>query len=160
MKIKDRILLGLVSGLTASIPGRILNELEYKKGIIDHTYEQAASNVFVKQSQIKTPSGKMIGIVANQALAATAGVATTYTLSATGRDYAIVKGMGIGIVYWMLLRGLPPKLGLGLPPKKPVTPLLSLLDHLIFGATLGYLNSKLGHDSLFPDTEEHLLPSH
>lgn len=150
MKIKDRILLGIVSGLAASIPGRALNELEYKRGLTDQTYEQAASYVFIRRKQIQTLPGKAIGIIANQALAATTGVLTAYVLSSTGRDHAILKGMGIGILYWMALRGLPSKLGFAFPQKKPLTPLLSLLDHLIFGATLGYLTDKLGDDSLFP----------
>ena len=151
MKIKDRILLGIVSGLAASMPGRVLNELEFKRGLTDQTYEQTASSIFVKRKQIKTMPGKAIGIVANQALAASTGVLTAYVLSATGRDHAVLKGMGVGTLYWMALRGLPSKLGLALPQKKPLTPLLSLLDHLIFGATLGYLTGKLGHDRLFPD---------
>ena len=52
MKIKDRILLGIVSGLAASMPGRVLNELEFKRGLTDQTYEQAASSIFVKRKQI------------------------------------------------------------------------------------------------------------
>ena len=154
MKIKDRILLGIVTGLVASMPGRVLNELEFKRGLTDQTYEQAASSIFVKRKQIKTMPGKAIGVIANQALAATTGVISAYVLSATGREYAIAKGMGIGTLYWMALKGLPLKLGFGLPQKKPLTPLLSLLDHLIFGATLGYLTGKLGHDSLFPGKTE------
>jgi len=46
----------------------------------------------------------------------TTGVATTYTLSATGRDYAVLKGMAIGGLYWFGLYGLSTKLGM--PAKK------------------------------------------
>lgn len=35
--------------------------------------------------------------------------------------------------------------------KKPKTHILSIIDHLIWGMQMGFLISKLGHDSLFPD---------
>lgn len=156
MKIKDRFLLGVVTGLIASIPGRVLNEIEYRMGLTEHTYEKAAGSIFVQHNEINTPAGKAIGIIANQALVATAGVATTYVLSATGRDNAVTKGIGIKMLYWMLLEGLPSNLGIAISHKKPQTPLLSILDHIIFGASCGYLASKLGDDSLFPDATPQL----
>ena len=156
MKIKDRIMLGVITGVIASLPGKIINNIEYRKGLTEQTYQKAASSLFVKDNQLDTLPGKIIGAVANQVLTVTAGIGTTYLLSLTGRDHAVVKGIGIGMLYWMFLEGLPSNLGLTISHKKPMTPLLSILDHIVFGATCGFVASNLGDESLFPETNNQL----
>lgn len=151
LKIKDRIVLGILSGIIGSIPGRLLNTIEYDLGIVDSKYGQMAAGLFISKNKVNTPTGKLLGSVANEFLATTTGIAVTYTLSATGRDKAVLKGMGVGSLYWFLLYGLSAPLANTSKSKKPASPLFSLVDHLIFGATASIVTSKFGDDSLFPD---------
>jgi len=81
------------------------------------------------------------------------GTVITYILSVTGRDKAMIKGAGLGIMQWIGIWGLLPKLGLTVKSNKPLTHILSFVDHAIFGATTGLLASKIGDDSLFSDSE-------
>jgi len=151
LRIKDRIFLGILSGLIGSIPGRLLNAVEYNRGIVDAKYGQMAAGLFINKNKADTPAGKLLGSVANELLAASTGISVTYTLAATGRDNAVLKGMGVGSLYWFLLYGLSAKLGDTPKSKKTVSPLLSLADHLIFGTLAGVVTATIGDDSLFPD---------
>ncbi|HOP69058.1 MAG: hypothetical protein WBK48_06835 [Dethiobacteria bacterium] len=151
VKIKDRIVLGIASGLLCSIPGRLFNKMQRILGLTDLTYEQQAASIFVHRNQLDTAPSKIVGYVTNQFLAASLGVVTAYLLSATGRDSALVKGVGVSLTYWMLLEGLTRRLGLALPSRRATSPFLSLLNHVIFGAFCGPVTAMLGDDRLFPE---------
>lgn len=149
-KIKDRIILGLVTSALSGIPGRLINAWEYDKGYTDIKYGQMAASLF-PQNQTNTPESKAIGGITNQINTGMAAIAVTYLLSATGRDKAIVKGMGVLATTWVGVYGLTSRLGLTVNNKKPLAHLLSFKDHLIFGGLCGLVAANLGDDSLFPD---------
>jgi|GEM_PF-366543 len=151
-KIKDRIFLGIVTGVISSIPGRLLNACEYRAGLTEAKYGQLAANLFVDKKKADTMEGRVIGAIANGILTGVGGTFAVYLLSMTGRDKAAVKGMGIGLLLWLALFGLTPRAGVVERPRKPLTSLLGLIDHLIFGSLCGVIASRLGDDSMFPDT--------
>jgi hypothetical protein len=151
-KIKDRISLGIISGVFSSIPGRLLNTFEYRAGLTDAKYGQMAANLFVSKKQVDTMEGRAIGAIVNGILTGVAGISAVYLLSMTGRDKAVIKGMGIGILFWLALFGLTPRVGIVEKTKKPLSPLLGLVDHIVFSSLCGLIASRLGDDSLFPDT--------
>jgi hypothetical protein len=61
--------------------------------------------------------------------------------------------MGAGATFWILVNGLILNLGLKIKSQKPLSPILSLADHLMYGFLTGLLVSKLGDDRLFPDKD-------
>ena len=63
-KIKDRILLGIVAGILGSVPGRILNKIEFEFGLTDSRYEQMAASLFVTKKDAHKPRGKVVGKIA------------------------------------------------------------------------------------------------
>lgn len=154
MKIRDRIILGVISGLIAGIPGRLINAVEYKENLTDIRYNQLAASLFIPKNKTNTIEGKALASFVNNINLGVVGVMTTYILSLTGRDKAIIKGMGTGAISWIMLNGVVSNLGLGIKSKKPISPILSFADHVIFGLLTGYLISKLGDDALFPDDKE------
>jgi multidrug transporter EmrE-like cation transporter len=160
-KIQDRVLLGVISGTLAAIPGRILNKIEFEAGLTDSRYEQMAALLFVSKKDVHKQPGKVIGKIANGLLANAVGITTTYTLSTTGRDYAILKGIGVTSLAWLGMYGFGTQAKMR-KSKKPLVPLLSYLDHVIFGTTTALLVKTLGDDKLFPDnqieTEQGKLP--
>lgn len=149
MKIKDRLLLGVISGVLGSVPGRLLNTFEYHTGLTEAMYGQMAATAFISQKYIDKPQGKLLGSIINQIIAIGTGITTTYALSLTGRDYAILKGSMVGTTYWLLINGLAPNITGTLKPRKPISPLLSLIDHIIFGVSSALISLSLGDDSLF-----------
>ncbi|WP_366923076.1 hypothetical protein MFMK1_003569 [Metallumcola ferriviriculae] len=62
-KIKDRFLLGVVSGLIAAIPGRLLNTAEYHAGLVDVKYGQMVSSLFTEKSKVNTKEGQLLGSI-------------------------------------------------------------------------------------------------
>lgn len=154
-KINDRILLGIISGLISGIPGRVLNRYEYHKGLADVTYERLAAGMFFPKSQLNTKEGKLIGYITNQVNLGITGVIITYLLSATGRDKAILKGVGVSTVAWIFIYGLASKINTKGKKRKNTSPLLSFIDHLCLGILCGWFVSKLGDDSLFPDSRQY-----
>lgn len=150
-KIRDRILLGMVTGIICGIPGRVVNDMEYHLRLTDVKYGQMASSLFLPKSKINTPEARIIGSIANHAMTSLTGVVVTYLLSATGRDKAAIKGMGVTSIFWMALFGLGAKLNITLNSKRPLSSMLSYIDHAVFGALCGLFASKAGDDTLFPD---------
>ncbi len=154
-KIKDRIILGAVCGLIAGAIGRATNAIEFKTGLTDITADQLGSGLFMPKRDAKanTIESKIIASLVNNTIVGVTGVIVTYILSVTGRDKAIIKGVGMGALQWVGIYGLMSRLGLTVKSKKPIAHILSFFDHAVFGATIGLLASKIGDDSLFPDKE-------
>lgn len=143
-KIKDRLILGTISGILGSQPAKLLNTLEHKMGLIDAPYSQVASRLF--NTKDKVTKAVVLSALINNINVSVAGVVITYVLSMTGRDKAILKGTGVGCVLWDLNNVVSK-----IKTKQPLTPLLSFIDFVTFGALTGLLVSKLGDNSLFPD---------
>lgn len=154
VKIKDRILLGALSGILASFPARIINRLSHAKKLTDIRYNPLAARLFLDEKEIKTTPGVLTGAIVNNINTATTGVAITYLISATGRDNAILKGMGISAFLWILVDGALSSHLLKIKSKKPIGPITHLAEHLFYGAVCATLITKLGDDSLFPPKEK------
>lgn len=149
-KIKDRITLGIISGLIAAVPGTALDLIANKLRLSDYYYNHA-STLFLPRSKSNTLQGKIISALVNNISMCIMGVSTSYLLSATGRDKPIVKGIGVYSISWLAINGLIYKEILETKTKRPHSPIFSYLVHGISGAICGYSVSKLGDDSIFPD---------
>lgn len=152
IKIKDRIIHGMLTGIIAGIPDTIINELEYRAGLTDLSYSQIGANLFLPKNKFKNNKAWVLGMLANFTMLSASGILFTYFLSATGRDKAVMKGIGYGIISWLAIYGIGTKVGLTVGSKKTSAPLLSFVDHVIFGGLLGLIAPKIGNDSFFPDS--------
>ncbi|KUO52042.1 MAG: hypothetical protein APF76_02565 [Desulfitibacter sp. BRH_c19] len=151
MKIKDRIILGVVSSLIAGIPIRLINDWQYHKGLTDVKYGQMAASLFLPKNKVNTPEAKFVAAATNHVNTGITGIIITYVLSATGRDKAMLKGMGVASTTWVIVYGLISRLAIPVKSKKPLSPVLSFMDHAFFGTFCGLLIPVFGHSSLFPD---------
>ncbi|MEW5898133.1 MAG: hypothetical protein AB1652_03035 [Bacillota bacterium] len=152
LKIKDRIILGVISGIVTGTPSKIINSMEYRANLTDVKYGHITSNLFLPKSEVDAPGAKILAALANHVNSSIVGVLITYLLSLTGRDQAMIKGLGVASFSWVIIYGtLSERLGLRRKSKRPLTHLLSFLDHVLFGALCGLFISKCGDDSLFPD---------
>lgn len=150
-KIKDRMILGSISALAINLPYQAYNALLHKNGKTDVPYAYSASRLFLTKKASHTNGGKLLSAIINLANVSMAGTAVAYTLSLTGKDYAILKGAGMGTMMWLSGAGLLSKLGLGIESKNAKTPLISLMEHSSYFALCAYLITKLGDESLFPE---------
>ncbi len=121
-KIKDRILLGTLSGASASFVARIVNRYSHSKGLTDIRYNPLAARLFLPENKIKNTPGILLGAIVNNVNTAATGVFLTYLLSATGKDNAVLKGMGTGAFLWVLVDGLISTHVFKVDIKKPLSP--------------------------------------
>ncbi len=149
-KIKDRITLGIISSLIATIPATTLDLIANKLRLSDYYYNHASS-LFVERSKSNTLSGKMVSALVNNISNSIMGVSTCYVLSATGRDKPILKGIGVYAFSWLAMNGLIYKEVLDTKAKRAHSPIFSFLIHTVAGSICGYCVSKFGDDSIFPD---------
>lgn len=149
-KIKDRILLGTISGTASAFVGRIINRYSYSKGLTDIRYNPLAARLFLPENKTKNTPSILLGSIVNNINVAANGVFLTYLLSATGKDNAVLKGMGTGALSWILVDGLISGHVLKVKSKKPLSPAMHLFDHLLYGALCATLITRLGDDNLFP----------
>ncbi len=150
-KIKDRILLGVVSGITASIIGHTVNIIEHKAKKIDPPYSLVPSKIFFDKNKDEDLTAQVTAVIANLIMASVVSTITAYTLSLTGKDKAILKGAGIWSIFWVTLAGVFYNTVLGVKPKNTKIPLLSLADHILMGTITSLIIVKLGDSRLFPD---------
>jgi len=152
-KIKDRILLGVLTGIICGIPGRVVNDIEYHLGLTDVKYGQMASSLFLPKGKTDTRVARIIASITNNTMISLTGIFITYLLSATGRDKAAVKGISVTSLFWIGLYGFATRLNIILKSKHPFSSILSFIDHAVFGALCGIFAAKVGDDSLFPDKQ-------
>lgn len=150
IKIKDRIILGMISGIVAALPAQLANAVEHKLGLIDIPYSQLASKLFIPERKIKSTTGKSLSFLINSINTSVTGVFLTYLLSFTGKDKAIIKGIGTGTVLWVIGNGFVSNTLLTKKPKKTITPFLSCLDHAVYGGLCSLLITRFGDDIIFP----------
>lgn len=151
LKIKDRVILGIVSGILAGTPDTILNAIEYRMGLTDQKYARMGAKIFLPRKKTGSFYGQATGYLANYTMIGGAGVLFTYFLAFTGKKNAFIKGIGFGAASWLAVYGLGSRLTLSVRRKKPQTPLLSFFDHLLFGGLLGIITPGLAHESVFPE---------
>jgi len=97
--------------------------------------------------------GNTLAAMANGINSSAIGVMLAYLYSVTGRDHALIKGAGVGAFAWVIIDGFIGRQLLKGKSNTAVPPILTCIDHLIGGGSIGYLVAKLGDDSLFPDTK-------
>ncbi|AFM39732.1 hypothetical protein Desaci_0671 [Desulfosporosinus acidiphilus SJ4] len=149
-KIKDRIVVGAISGILSASVGRTANKVNYALGLTDIRYNPMAANLFLPKKVIQSRQGVLLGLVVNNIGVAANGIALTYLLSATGKDYKLLKGLGAGAFSWIMVDGFIGSQLLKIKSSKPFAPTMRLLEHLLYGALCSTLITKLGDDSLFP----------
>lgn len=150
MKIKDKFLLGVVSGFIGNIPKVILEKTFIKLGLAEISGTDRAAGIFVPPHKLADPKGKAIGWLSDSGIASMLGVAFVYGLAVTGNNQAAIKGAMAGQATWTVLYGVLGSLGATkVKPLSPKTFLSEFLSHTVYGATTAFVANKLADPDLF-----------
>ncbi len=150
MKIKDKFLLGVVSGFIGNIPKIILGKTLIKLGLAEIDDTHRAASILIPPYKLADPKGKAIGWLSDSGIASMLGVAFVYGLSITGNNKATMKGAMAGQAMWTVLYGALGSLGLTkVKPVSPKTVLSEFLVHTVYGATTAFVANKLADPDLF-----------
>ena len=111
MKINDRIVLGIVSGLTGNMAKMVVMTFAKNINWSEITGREKAAGMLIPVHQAYSSKGKIVGHVADNVVAMILGVCTVYMLSITGRDKAWLKGLASGEAMWVGIYGVLSTMG-------------------------------------------------
>lgn len=149
-KINDRFWVGVISGIGGNVVKMAVEKVFNKTGFSKTNGYTIAAGIFLKKSDVSTPYGKAVGIIADNMIAIGLGVTCSYWLTLMGKDKYLLKGAGLGAAEWASLYGVLSQIGAtSISPVKPKDALASYISHLAFGATKIAITANLGDSRLF-----------
>lgn len=145
---KDHFTLWVISGIFG-VTARDLYDLGFKLfGHANNVIWNVAADVFVKTSEVHKPMGDILGLLADLVIGGILGVLVGLMIKLTGPKNYILKGIGVGLIAWLLffgvlLHNLPHTKGTA--PEEPLPNILSFIGHAIFGFVTAWSYVKLAN---------------
>lgn len=151
IKIKDRVLLGVVAGLCGNLVKTALDEVSQRKKISQRSFRETASGVWVSnQKEASNVKGQILGGLLDFGMGTIGGIGTVYLLSKTGRDHLATKGLISGITMGSAITALMSGFTQNkVRPKDAASNLSYLVSHAIYGLVTTFAAAKLGDPSLY-----------
>lgn len=151
MKIKDRVVLGIISGTAGNIVKTLIDEVSLKKKISQRSFRETAAGVWVsKKSEASNIKGQFLGGLFDFGFGSLGGIGIVHLLSKTGKDHVITKGILSGVTIGSCITA-----ALSVTPQNKVKPkdaasnLSYMLSHAVYGIVTTATAVALGHPSLF-----------
>ena len=85
--IRDRIALGVVAGLLATIPSLIVNIISVNLGFARWYSHQIGGSIYLHPGLTDSPQGVILGLLVWIIPAMILGVITSYVIKVTGEDF-------------------------------------------------------------------------
>lgn len=150
-KIKDKLLLGLISGALATTILNCVDYLSLRLHINNWHIWQLAGSLFFRKEELTTIPALILGAFTHTTLTGLAGVIICYTLYYTGKTLYIVKGVAIFLLFWIILFGgiLSLKITTITQPVGAQTNIAHLIGHLSDGILTSLLIVKLADKSVW-----------
>jgi len=149
-KIRDRLQLGVVAGLTGVVVKDLVGGLLSRAGWAEERGPQRAAGMLLPAYKIYTPLGRLAGWLADAAVGSLLGIASVYTLSFTGKDRAALKGLTTGALAWVGLYGVMGNIGATtVRPVQPKTVISEFINHAVYGVVTTATAAYLGDEQLF-----------
>lgn len=163
MKIKDRYVLGLVSGLAGNLIKMVVDEMSLRRKISQRSFRATAAGIWVNNKQQADGAlGQLLGGLFDFGFASMGGIATVYLLTKTGRDHLIIKGLTSGIVIGSITTSLLSAFPTNkVAPKDAASNLSYMLSHAVYGIITTGVAAYLGHPSIYdmPPHNDYLAPT-
>lgn len=151
MRIKDRLILGMVAGLGGNVVKTVSDEILLRKKISQRSFRSTATGVWVsKEKEATNMNGQILGGLFDFGLGSIGGIGIAYLLSKTGRDHVVPKGIlagiAIGSTITATLSAFPQN---KVKPKDAASNLAYMFSHALYGVITTAAIAKFGHPSLF-----------
>ena len=146
---KDRFVAGGIAGFVASIICDIVGVIYKSLGWTDRTFNDYATVILTYQIYSKEGIfGLILSIITHAAVCMIFGVIFAYIIMFTSSNYLYIKGLGYGLVIWLLLNTFGTILNLPLFRNMPLIAAYSTLSTaLIYGfiisLTLKLIDKKM-----------------
>ena len=145
IKIEDKYFLAIISSIAANFIRNIFNYICYQLNFSQYLPRQIAAATFLPTTKVDSIIGIIIGSCADYGVAIFLGIFIVYLLHLTGMSYLLIKGLSIGLLYWLLIFGMLLKFGVSeINPNDLKTNLVFLINHILLGVFISWLASKYG----------------
>ena len=146
-KIKDKIILGAFSAVVTML---ILNIVDWASVFLKankwHIWQIAAS-LYFGAKDLNTAPALFIGAMAHTVILSFSGVIICYVLYYTGRDFYLLKGLGINLMFWIFLFGVILKINIArINPTDAGTNMSHFVGHVLAGLLMSYFIVKFADD--------------
>jgi hypothetical protein len=151
IKIKDKIILGAISGALPTIILNVVDYLSLRLNLNKWHIWQIAGSLFFKKEDLTTIPALLLGGLTHTTLTSLGGIFIFYTLYYTGRSFYIIKGIGIFLLFWIALFGgiLSLKITEIAQPIDAQTNMAHLFGHIMEGILAGLLIVKLADERVW-----------
>lgn len=144
--IRDRIALGVVAGLLATIPSLIVNIISVNLGFARWYSHQIGGSIYLHPGLTDSPQGVILGLLVWIIPAMILGVITSYVIKVTGEDFWWLKGIAVTLTcMYLIIYGFLYSLGgARIVPFDFATNISIYIENVIYGLTLAYLIKRWG----------------
>lgn len=148
--MRDTITIGAIAGLISTT---VMTVIVWAVRLLGHQFItpwETATHIFLVRRLIHTPIGYLVGFTGNFTLGAIFGVIMAYILRFTGKDFYILKGIGLGAVVWLTSIGFfMHLLSIRIEGRSdPLSNLMAIIEFNIMGIITSYIIQKYAR---FPD---------
>ncbi|MEW6243525.1 MAG: hypothetical protein AB1497_04515 [Bacillota bacterium] len=151
LKIKDRIVLGIIAGLSGNLVKMGIDELWMRIKIPKRSFRETAAGAWVwNRGEARSLKGQAFGLILDSWMASLGGIGAVYMLSKTGKDQLLPKGLMFGISIGSFLTAALSALPANkVPPRGATSNLSNLVSHAAYGVVTTYIAAALGDPSLY-----------
>jgi hypothetical protein len=137
--MKDITIRAIITGM-ASVLFKDLFDIIYRYFILSNiSMIQVAAGAFISLNNFSI-IGLIIGLFAHYTVGGIIGLLFLQYLNLTNKSFPIIKGLFAGLAVWIFLAGMLLNFGLSeFNPNDEASNLMLLIDHLIFGLSMGIL---------------------
>ena len=137
---QDSIVMGALAGLVGNLAKEVIVWPMYFLGWLHYPFVYLAASYFVDRSSIHNPLSLAKGFITDYAIAAILGVVLLYLLRYTGKDYALIKGLLLGLfvhigIYGLLMAFHATRISI----LTPLPNLLLVVPHVVFGTATAWV---------------------
>lgn len=162
-KIKDRMTLGIVSGLIGAVLKIASDEVFLRTKISQRSFRETASGVWVSsRRQAKNTYGQLLGTIMDLGLGMVGSVAQVQILSKTGKDNLFSKGAFFGVTFGAAITAMLSGFNTNkVKPKDSKSNLSYVISNTIFGLSATYSAVLLADESLWdaPPANNYIQPT-
>ncbi|HBE76226.1 MAG TPA: hypothetical protein DDW65_00335 [Firmicutes bacterium] len=146
---KNKIILGVFAGLTATIVKDAINQTLYSLTIMKTLFAEYASGVFVSAMEARTMCGSILGYLIDFGLSSLFGIIFVFLLEKTKPKYIPFQGVLFGSALFIVIYGALISFGITAVKERTLSDaFIMIIIHFLYGLTLGIFVQKFGKSAL------------
>lgn len=143
--MQDTMAIGTIAGVIGVIAYHIVDWIITGSFGVDYTAPwEAGANIYLSADYIHTPFGIITGTTVSLVMSSAIGVLTAIALRVTGKDYYLIKGIGISLMWRLGTFGILAPIA-GIIPQitnEPYSQFVFLINFIVLGTVISYIVAK------------------